>query len=59
MASYKVTSSRVAGQVEGSTVSDADLEGLNVAALVEGGHLTPASAVRESKTKTDKDTEQE
>lgn len=39
MATYKVVSKRLVGLAEGATVSDADLAGANIAALVEGGHL--------------------
>ena len=38
---YTVTSDRVAGHASGDTVTDDDLEGANIAALVAGGHLTP------------------
>lgn len=39
MASYKVTSDRIVGMNRGETVNDADLDGVNVTALVSGGHL--------------------
>jgi hypothetical protein len=41
MATYKVVSKRLVGLAEGATVSDTDLDGANIAALIEGGHLAP------------------
>lgn len=38
--SYKVTSSKVAGHEIGATVTEEDFEGINVPALIAGGHLT-------------------
>jgi hypothetical protein len=43
MAKYQVTSHRLAGAAFGTVVSDSDLDGANIDALVEGGHLTPVS----------------
>ena len=37
---YTVTSDNFA-QPRGTTVTEAELEGCNIAALVAGGHLTP------------------
>jgi hypothetical protein len=42
---YTVTSGLLVFAAEGSTVTDADCEGCNIPALVEGGHLTVQSAV--------------
>lgn len=39
MATYKVLSDNFAGKEAGDTVSDSELDGLNVDALIEGGHL--------------------
>jgi len=39
MAQYKVTSHRLAGKKVGDTVSETDLEGANISALVEAGHI--------------------
>lgn len=39
MSTYKVTSDRLAGHDRGSTVTADDLEGVNIDALVQGGHL--------------------
>lgn len=44
MATYKVlTDNCVLGKV-GATVTEAELEHLNLAALVEAGHIAPTSA---------------
>lgn len=40
MTTYLVASSRL-GLPEGATVTDGDLSGCNVDALVDAGHLTP------------------
>ncbi len=58
MNTYTVTSDRFAGFRRGDTVTDKDLEGVDVEALVEGGHLSTQSAKKSGKTKdtdTDKD----
>lgn len=39
MASYKVLSNRVSGKKAGDLISDEELAGANVEALIEGGHL--------------------
>lgn len=51
MASYKVLSDRVAGKTAGDTVTDEELLGVNVEALIEAGHIgaTPKA------TKADKE----
>ncbi len=58
MTSYMVTSNKLAGFKIGDTVTDKDLEGVNVEALVDGGHLSTQSTKKSGKTKeteTDKD----
>ena len=40
MTSYTVTSHKLVGHAHGDTVSDDDLEGANVPALIAGGHLS-------------------
>jgi hypothetical protein len=53
-----VTSDRFAGFKIGDTVTDKELEGVNVEALVDGGHLSTQSTKKSGKTKdteTDKD----
>ncbi len=39
MAQYKVTSDLLSGKKLGDTVGEADLEGANIAALIEAGHI--------------------
>ena len=39
MANYKVRTDRCALGKQGATISGDDLEGLNIDALVDGGHL--------------------
>ena len=39
MAQFKVVSSRLSGHAQGSLVSEQDLAGANIAALIEAGHL--------------------
>lgn len=42
MTTYKITGSRqVAGRPPGSILSQEDLAGCNITALIRGGHLTP------------------
>jgi len=55
---FIVTSDRLGGLKRGETVTDKDLEGVDVEALIEGGHLSTQSAKKSGKTKdteTDKD----
>jgi hypothetical protein len=54
MAQYKVMSSMLADLTEGSIISDVDLEGLNVQALIEGGHIDSVAMPKQAKTQ-DKD----
>jgi hypothetical protein len=44
MSSYTVTSHKLVGHEHGDTVTDADLEGANVPALIAAGHLAEAKA---------------
>ena len=39
MANYKIISENCTLGAQGSNISSDDLEGLNIAALVDGGHL--------------------
>jgi hypothetical protein len=43
MAHYKVLSAKVSGKNPGDLISDDDLVGVNVEALIEAGHIAPAS----------------
>jgi len=49
MATYKVTSDRVSGKKRGDIVSDSDLAGVDVAALVDGGHLESSRSGKSDK----------
>jgi hypothetical protein len=49
MATYKVISDNFAKGAKGSTVSDADLEGFNISALIEGGHIAEVKGKSETK----------
>lgn len=40
MANYKITSDRMQDRKEGDIVSDTDLSGANIDALIEAGHIT-------------------
>jgi hypothetical protein len=58
MNTFIVTSDKLGGLKRGDTVTDKDLEGVNVEALIDGGHLSTQSAKKSGKTKdteTDKD----
>ena len=58
MNTFIVTSDKLGGLKRGDIVTDKDLEGVNVAALIDGGHLSTQSAKKSGKTKdteTDKD----
>ena len=45
MAQYKVLSDRLTDVTAGSTVDDMQLEGLNIEALIEGGHIEAINAL--------------
>ena len=58
MTSYMVTSDRLGGFKRGDTVTDKDLEGVDVEAFVDGCHLSTQTTKKSGKTKdteTDKD----
>lgn len=58
MISYIVTSDRLSRFKRGDIVTDKDLDGVDVEALIDGGHLSTQSAKKSGKTKdteTDKD----
>ena len=55
MSSYTVTSHKLVGHEHGDTVTDADLEGANVPALIAAGHL--AEAKPKNSRKADKESE--
>jgi len=43
MTTYRVTSDLVYGRALGDTITDADLDGCNIDALIAGEHLAPIS----------------
>jgi len=58
MANYVVTSNRLSGFERGQTVTDQDLKGVDVEALLDAGHISAQSTKKPAKTKdteTDKD----
>ena len=55
---FIVTSDKLGGLKRGDTVTDKDLEGVNVEALIDSGHLSTQNTKKSGKTKdteTDKD----
>lgn len=48
MATYKVLSDNFAGKTCGETVTDEELEGCSVEALIAGGHLAPAKQIKKA-----------
>jgi len=51
MANYIVTSTRLAGFKPGDVVSSDDLDGVNIEALVEAGHISTQTVKKPAKTK--------
>lgn len=43
MASYKVTSELVAGKSLGDTITDEELQGSSIEALINAGHIEPTN----------------
>lgn len=54
MATYKVIADNVSGKTVGDTITDEELNGCSVEALISGGHIEPAKS-----TKTTKEAEAE
>ena len=48
MAKYTVTSDRLSGHQLGDTVTDEQLAGLNIDALIEAGHLTKTTNTKKA-----------
>ncbi len=48
MSSYKVISDNLSGHQAGDTVTAEDLEGVNIDALIEGGHITPTTKTKKA-----------
>lgn len=51
MAKYVVTSNRLVGYEQGDVIDGNDLDGANIDALIEGGHISTQSARKSAKTK--------
>ena len=51
MANYLVTSTRLAGFNPGDIVTDSDLKGSNIQALIKGGHISTQSVKKPAKPK--------
>jgi hypothetical protein len=51
MANYIVTSTRLAGFEPGDIVTDSDLEGSNINALIKAGHISTQTVKKSAKTK--------
>ena len=51
MANYIVTSARLAGFKPGDIVTDSDLDGSNINALIEAGHISTQIVKKSAKTK--------
>ena len=52
MIKYIVTSNRLVGYEPGDVIDGNDLEGANIDALIEGGHISTQSERKSAKTKT-------
>jgi hypothetical protein len=46
MASYKVISELVSGKSPGDTITDEELEGVSVEALIAAGHITKTTTTK-------------
>jgi hypothetical protein len=55
MASYKVISDRLSATKKGATIDETALEGANIQALIDAGHieLAPVSKKQEDSNKTE------
>ena len=54
MAQFKIVSDNFALGAAGETVSEEQLDGCNISALVEGGHITEVSGKVKAEKETDK-----
>lgn len=57
MTTYKVISDNFTHAKQGSTVTETELEGLDLAMLVGAGHLEPITAKSSNKTQTQEEGE--
>jgi len=53
MAAYKITSDRFDGKKRGDTVLDSELIGVNIDALISGGHIELARGAKSDKISTE------
>ena len=51
MANYIVTSARLAGFKPGDIVTDSDLDGSSIEALIEAGHISTQTVKKSAKTR--------
>jgi hypothetical protein len=51
MANYIVTSAKLAGFKPGDIVTDSDLDGSSIEALIEAGHISTQTVKKSAKTK--------
>lgn len=49
MSEYKIKAENLTFGKPGETVTDKDLEGVNIEALIEGGHIAATKAKKEDK----------
>jgi hypothetical protein len=56
VAEYQVASNKIAGLSFGATVTEDDLPEVNVAALIEGGHLVPKVLCKAARIQADEAT---
>jgi hypothetical protein len=52
MASYKVLTDRLVVAKQGATIDETALEGANIQALIDGGHIEPASVGKKQEDST-------
>lgn len=55
MAQYKINSERFSLGTKGETIDESVLDGANIQALIDGGHLTVATAKKTEETSEIKD----
>jgi hypothetical protein len=48
MATYKVVADNIAGKNPGDSITDEELEGSNIAALLDSGHITKTTTKKEA-----------
>ena len=48
MATYKVVADNIAGKNPGDSITDEELEGANIPALLDSGHITKTTSKKEA-----------